>query len=185
MVTKISMASNALILLGDAPISSFDGAGAGAQAMDSLYESTYLDLITSSNWGFARKQQDLSQNALPPVFDNYQYSYNLPADQLIIHGLKSNLDYYIYEGGLLYTNDNAAQLDYYIRPSEANLPPYFVKLVEVTLAARAAMAVTDRTTLAAEMHSQAQEQMMRAMGIDAQNDTNEAIRDNPFVDVRG
>jgi len=185
MTTKISIASNALLLLGDAPISSFSDTGAGAQAMANLYETTYLDMIAASDWSFARKQQQLSQNTTPPKFDNFQYSYNLPADLLTAHGLRSNLEYVIYEGGLLYTNDSKAELDYFARPDEASLPPYFVKLMEEQLAARAAMAVTDRTTLAQQKTADAQRQLFLAMSIDAQNDTNEAIRSSPFTEVRG
>jgi len=171
--------------LGDAPISSFEGAGAGAQVMSNLYESTYLDMITSTPWGFTKKQQNLSQNTTPPTFDNYQYSYTIPADALTLFGLRSNMDYYTYEGKLIYTNDSSAQLEYFIKPNEGDLPPYFVRLMEAELAARAAMAVTDRSTLAAEMRNQADAQWVRAAGIDAQNDTNEAIRSSPFTEVRG
>jgi len=185
MASKIDMASNALLLLGDRPISSFEGAGAGAQAMANLYEPTYLDMITSSNWGFAKKQQVLSQNATPPVFDNYQYSYTIPNDAIRIHGLRSNMEYYTYEGDLIYTNDSGAELEFFIRPSEGDLPPYFVKLMELELAARSCMAVTDRVELYAQMRNEADNQWIRAVGVDAGNDTNEAIRSNPFIEVRG
>lgn len=179
------MASNALILLGDNPISSFDETGAGARAMSNLYENTYLDLVTSNPWTFSRKQLLLSKNTTPPIFDNFAYSYNLPADSLSVYGLLSNMDYRIYSGNLLYTNDNNAQLDYFIRPSEGDIPPYFEKLVTDTLAARAAMAVTDRVTLAQQMEAQATSQMYAAMSVDAQNDTNEAVVSSPFIEVRG
>lgn len=185
MTTKISMASNALILLGDNPISSFSETGAGARVMANLYESTYLDLVTANPWTFSRKQQLLSQNVTPPVFDNFQYSYNVPSDALSVYGLRSNMEYHLYEGGLLYTNDSKAELDYFIRPSEANLPPYFVRLVEETLAARAAMGVTDRVTLAQQKDADARDQWFRAISVDSQNDTNPAIVSSPFTEVRG
>ena len=178
------MSSNALVLLGDKPISSFAGAGAGAQAMSNLYESTYLDLVTSNPWTFARKQLLLSKNATDPTFDNYSTSYNLPPDHVTIYGLRSGLDYTIYSGGLLYTNDTKAELDYFIRPDEGDIPAYFQVLVEKTLAARAAMAVTDRASLAAEMQDRAQEKWYKAISVDAQNDTNEAVRSSPFTEVR-
>jgi hypothetical protein len=185
MATKIGMSSNALVRLGDSPISSFDGGGAGAQALANLYESTYLNLVTSNTWSFARKQLSLSQNVLSPTFDNYAYSYNLPSDMLIAHGLRSNAEYKIYKGNLLYTNDSVAEFEYFARPDEGDIPAFFEVLVEITLAARAAMAVTDRNTLAAEMNSLASKQLLIAMGIDAHNDTNEAVRSSPFTEVRG
>jgi hypothetical protein len=185
MATKIEMAANALILLGDNPIESFDDNSAGAEAMANLYETTYLDLLTQAPWGFARKQQLLSQNATPPTFDNYAYSYNLPSDAISIYGLRSNLEYHLYEGGLLYTNDSKAELDFFIRPNEGDLPPYFVKLMEETLAARAAMAVTQDLQTYQLKAQDAAAQLLIAMGIDAQNETNEAVRSSPFIEVRG
>jgi len=47
MTTKIEIASNALILLGDKPISSFSEQGAGPQAAANLYEPIYLNMATS------------------------------------------------------------------------------------------------------------------------------------------
>ena len=184
MATKIGMSSNALVMLGDSPISTFDNAGAGAQALSNLYESTYLDLVTSSNWSFARKQLQLSQNTTPPVFDNFEFSYAVPPDMLMAQGLRSNLEYRIYENKLLYTNDSKAEFTYFSRPDEGELPPYFVLLVEVSLAAVAAMAVTDNTALASEFRIRATSQYLQAIGIDAQNDTNQAIQSNPFIEVR-
>jgi len=183
MASKIDMASNALLLLGDAPIASLDEDGAGAQVMSNIYEPTYLGLISQNIWGFARKQAELSQNVASPLFD-YQYSYTLPADQLRLIALASRFEYQVYENKL-YTDDNAAKIDYIVRPDEGNLPPYFVELMQLQLAANAAMAVTDRANLAAEMQGRARNQYLIAMGADAQNDTNIAIKSSPFIEVRG
>ncbi len=40
MASSIDIASNALILIGDSPISSFEDPGAGAQAASNLYLET-------------------------------------------------------------------------------------------------------------------------------------------------
>lgn len=184
MATKIGMCSNALLLLGDRPISSFSDNTAGAQVMANLYENTYRDLCTAQPWSFARKQLQLSQNVTDPVFDSYQYSYNLPNDYLAAIGLRDGGEYRIYAGGLLYTNVSPAEFEYIARPSEGTLPPYFEKLVTDTLAARAASAVTDRTSMIDMMAAQAQDQLLRAMAIDAQNDTNRAIYSSPFTECR-
>lgn len=184
MATKIKMAANALLILGDRPIDSFEDNTAGAQAMANLYEVVYLDLVTSTPWSFCRKQRLLSKNTTPPVFDSYQYSYNLPSDFQQAIGLRSGNDYTLYEGKKLYTNDSAAELEYIIRPNEGDLPGYFVKLVEDTLAARACMAVTDNASLLAQLKDEAFSQLLKARGLDAQADTNMAIRSSPFTEVR-
>lgn len=184
MATKLEMASNALLLLGDEPITDFLGKGAGTVAMDQLYETTYVAMLTSANWGFSRTQLILVENVTPPLIDSFRFSYDLPADQIAILGLRSNQEYKLYTGDLLYTNDSAPELDYFLRTPEAQLPAYFVKLMEIELAARACIAVTDNASRAEALRSQARDEWFVAAGIDAHNDTNEAIVSSPFTEVR-
>ncbi len=185
MTTKIEIASNALILLGDKPISSFSEQGAGPQAAANLYEPIYLNMATSHSWGFSKKQLQLSQNVTPPPFDNYRYSYNLPADMIQAFGLRSNMDYEIFAGGLLYTNDSKAEFTYQIRPDEALVPPYFAWLISVELSKYLAMPVTDRAEVLSNGAVLSQEQWLLAINLDSQSDTNEAVRSSPFTEVRG
>ena len=183
MASKIDIASNALLLLGDTPIASFDEAGAGPQSVANLYELNYLRCVQSHLWGFSRKQQDLSQNVVAPLF-GYQYSYALPADMLKATYLESQLDYQIYQT-TLYTNDSSAQLDYMTRPDEGIIPAYFEDYVTNSLAAMVSIAVTDRATLIDRMENRAISSFRHASAIDSQSDTNIAIKDNPLIDVRG
>ena len=61
MPSNIDIASNALILIGDNPINSFDEPGAGAQAAAALYPETKKRLLSEHPWGFALKQQRLNK----------------------------------------------------------------------------------------------------------------------------
>ena len=67
MVSAIQLASNALLLLGHDPISSFTESTAGAQIASNLYETTYESLLTQHRWRFASKQAIASILALSLV----------------------------------------------------------------------------------------------------------------------
>lgn len=183
MASKIGMASNALVLLGDSPISSFDDGGAGATALANLYESTYTDLLTSHHWRFARKMLDLSKKSSSPLF-GYDSAYALPSDCLRIIQLESGMNYEVV-GDELHTDDASAQLKYIYRVDEGDIPPYFEQLVQFQLAAVASLAVTDRTNLYQTMAAEADRQFQKAAGVDSQESTTVAIQNNPLVDVRG
>jgi len=57
MPSAIDFSSNALLLVGDNPISSFTEPGAGAQAAANLYPQVKQKLLAYTNWSFALKQQ--------------------------------------------------------------------------------------------------------------------------------
>jgi len=185
MASKIDIASNALLLLGDSPITSFSEGGTGATVMANIYEPTYRAMLASHPWNFAQKQQQLSQLVGKPLFDRkYRYRYAMPPDYIRIIRLESQHEYQIV-GEEIHTNDNQAKIQYVYEISEGDLPPYFVVLMEYQLAAKAAMAVTDRSTLADMMMAKAMNQFSQSTAIDSQNDTTVAIQDNPFISIRG
>ena len=61
--SKIQLISNALILLGDAPIASLSAAGAGAIAGANLYDASYDNMLSMHRWRFASKVATLSRLA--------------------------------------------------------------------------------------------------------------------------
>ena len=60
MPSSIDIASNALLLIGDNPISSFDDPGAGAKVAANLYPETKKRMLSEHPWSFALKQQRLN-----------------------------------------------------------------------------------------------------------------------------
>ena len=76
MASDIDIASNALILIGDNPISSFTEPGAGATAAANLYPVTYEQLLSEHPWTFALKEQKLNQlSQQPDALTNWRYAY--------------------------------------------------------------------------------------------------------------
>lgn len=81
--SKVQLSSNALILLGDSPISSFTEEGAGAVTASNLYESSYLSILSSHRWNFATKKATLAKlTALPK--NEYKYQFQMPTDMVLL-----------------------------------------------------------------------------------------------------
>ena len=81
MSSDIEISSNALILIGDNPISSFTEPGFGATAAANLYAGTYEAILSEHPWTFALKEQYLSRLSQQPDQEtNYTYAFQIPSD---------------------------------------------------------------------------------------------------------
>lgn len=182
MATDISMSSNALLLIGHETINSFTDAGAGARAAANLYTPIYEDAITSYPWRFAIGKVTLSQLAADPL-NEWSNAFQLPGDLLLTYRTYPRSTFEIYEDKL-YTDQETVEIDYWFKPVETTLPPYFVKLMQYLLAAEFAISVTDNRSLAESFTKMADRQRLVAMNRDSQGRTNNAIESAPFIEVR-
>lgn len=138
-MSAVSIASNALLLLGAQPISSFNDGSTPSTIAANLYETSYLSLLTNHIWRFATKKAQLARLVETPI-DGYSYAYQIPSDSIKITSCTS-LNYQIFEDQL-HTNDSEVFIDYTHRVDENKLPPYFKKLLEFFLASQFAVSVT-------------------------------------------
>jgi len=79
--TPVSICSNALLMLGDTPISSFDGSTKVASLADALYDSTRDSILRVHPWNCAVKRVTLNPDAEAPAFD-FARQFTLPGDFL-------------------------------------------------------------------------------------------------------
>lgn len=182
MATDISMSSNALLLIGHSTINSFSDAGAGARAASNLYQTVYEDAITSYPWRFAMGKKALSKLVDSPL-NEWTNAFQLPTDLLLTYRTYPRSDFEIYEDKL-YSDQDSIEIDYWFKPEETSLPPYFVKYVQYLLAAEFAISVSDNRTLAEVFDAKAQQQGLIAQNRDSQGRTNNAIESSPFIEVR-
>ena len=182
MATDISMSSNALLLIGHSTINSFTDAGAGARAASNLYDTVYEDAITSYPWRFAMGKVALSKLVDSPL-NEWTNAFQLPGDLLLTYRTYPRSVFEIYEDKL-YSDQDSIEIDYWFKPSEASLPPYFVKYMQYLLAAEFAISVTDNRTLADTFNTKSAQQALIAMNRDSQGRTNHAIESSPFIEVR-
>jgi hypothetical protein len=185
MATKIDIASNALLLIGDVPISAFTEPGAGAQVAANIYEDTYASVLASHPWSFAFKEQRLSRlTQVPDQETNYSYAHQVPVDLIRLWAILPHSDYVIV-GGLLYSNQPDLLARYIYRVMEQDLPAQVIKAVEYKLAADFAIAITEDEKKNALYEQKFLRQLAMARSIDSQGRPQESVIDSPFVDVRG
>lgn len=180
--SSIQISSNALILLGHAPISSFDEPGAGPQAASNLYEQTYLSLLTTHRWRFATKKVQLARLSETPL-NGFSYQFQLPSDLLYLIKKEVGFDYEVY-GDKLFSNNQTESIDYIYRVNEDKLPPYFIKTFEFFLASQLAIPVVGNTSRAEYYQGQYEMQLRRAKFADSTQRPQDSFSYNPYVDVR-
>lgn len=160
--TKLSISSDALIMLGAAPLSSFSDGTDEAQVADRLYDDVRDTLIMQYPYSWTIKKTKLSRLADAPI-NEWKYKYALPGDilgnpkALFINGGSGGRparDFEIYSGGL-YTNYEQVWIDYQFLPEPAIFPQYFTRLLKTALAAEFAEPITDQITKADYFHNRA------------------------------
>jgi len=184
MPSSIDIASNALLLVGDNPISSFDDPGAGAQAAANLYPETKKRLLSMHPWSFALKQQRLNRlSETPDILTNFNNAFQLPTDLIRIWNMQLRGDY-ILIGNLLFSNQTELLATYVFDVDEVNMPPHVVKSLEYLLAADFSISVTEDATKAGLYEQKAINAIGQAMAIDSQGRPQRGIIDSPLIDVR-
>jgi len=184
MATYIDIASNALILIGDNPISSFNDPGAGAQAAGNLYRDTYRQLLAMHPWTFALKEQRLSRLSQGPDPETgFQFAFQIPSDHIRTWAVLP-VSNYSAVGDLLYSNHNDLLMRYVFQVEETELPSHFTKTLEYVLAREFAQLVTESTSKSAYFEELYRKSLASALSVDGQGQTATPIIDSPFVDVR-
>lgn len=180
--SAISLASNALILLGHPPISDFNEPGAGAQAASNLYESCYTNLLSLNRWRFATKKVKLSRLTASPA-NEYKYQFQLPDDLIYLIRTVENVDYEVYEDKL-YCNSTSISVDYTYRVNESSLPPYFVKAFQYLFASELAIPVVGNSTREQEYTAKFDKQYVRAVYLDSSQRPSDEMQGSAYNDVR-
>ena len=184
MASAIDIASNALLLIGDSPISSFTEAGAGAQAAANLYPQTKEMVLSYHPWTFAMKEQQLSRlSQAPDTRTNYKYAYRVPTDLIRLWALFPYSNYVII-GTNIYSNEESLLARYVYDVPETNIPAHCVKAMEYQLASEFSISVTEDENKAGLYQNKANSQLAKASNIDSQGQPQEAIKSSPFVEAR-
>jgi len=184
MPSKIDLVSNALILIGDAPINTLTGNSRAQQVASNLYDSIVQFELTKFPWGFARKKQQLSLTTDTPVDNEFRNIFQLPSDNLMLIKVYPN-NHYRLIGDKLYTNSpGPLYADYVYNVPESEWPPYFAKMVEYALAKDFATSVRDSSASRQEMSAEYLNASRMARYTDSQQHPQDPIQHTPFAQVR-
>jgi len=174
-VTKVDIASRALIMMGAQPISSFSDDSTEALVVNNIYEEIVESSLTRHRWRFATGQKQLSLLADAPV-GRYTYAYQMPTNPLV---LKINA---------VTVNDYGSQstviMDYIFRQDESQFPPYFRLALEFQLASVFAGSIARDSGMIREFGDRAERQYLIAKNTDSQETTANKLDTNRYLNLR-
>lgn len=184
--TAVSICSNALLMLGDRPIASFDEDQDRARLASNLWPQVRDFVLRSHPWNCAITRVALAPDVTPPAFD-WAHQFTLPPDFLkaLSLGEMGREGEFRIEGRKLLCDDNPALLRYVF--ANDNPGTYDTMLVEAMtseMAHRMAYAITQSASMVDAMAQKAMMVMRRARAVDGQDDTPEQLGDNPIFAAR-
>jgi hypothetical protein len=184
--TDLSICSDALILLGAAPLSSFTEGTDAAQACDRLYPDLRDSLLSRYPFSWSYIKVQLGRLSNTPI-NEFKYAYGLPGNML--SGVQAvfetsstnqqpiNDGWEIY-GQEFYTNLESVYIDYQESVDESKMPHYFVQLLRTALASELAITITDQPTKADYFRT-------LAFGTPGENGRGGLFREAVNIDSRG
>lgn len=186
MATEVSICSNALVSLGDRPISSFDDATDSALAASNLYPDARNALLRSHPWNCCIKRVVLAPNVAAPTF-SYAYAFLLPSDWIRTLAVGEDgyeVDHRM-EGRNVLCNDAALSLRYVYRNEDpASWDASLVKAMTLAMKAELAYAITKSQSVADSAKAELQAFLKQARAVDGQDNPPETLGDFPLLAAR-
>jgi len=198
--TALTICSDALLMLGAKPISSFDEGTDEASVANRLYSDIKNQAIVTYPWSFSFKKTSIARLITTPT-NEYRYEYQLPGDRLAAPrnvydsnavGIPPRKEYRIM-GNKLLTDYEQVYIDYQYSVPEYDLPQYFVQLLKYMVTWHLALPITDQTEKSQYWQSVAIGSpaengrggyLRQAMNIDGLNQPTNAINDFSLIAVR-
>lgn len=181
MSSKFDIISQALVLIGESPISSFSEGTAGTVA-NQLYDITYEGLLTKHRWRFAIGKQALSKLSSTPL-NEWKNAFQIPSELLLVIKSYPRTTFEVYEDQI-YANVESLSIDYLYKPDEGRLPAYFVEALAARLAEVICIPITNNQSLKESMAELSVRRFNEAAYADSQGRFPSAIQSRPFIDVR-
>ncbi len=198
--TALSICSDALLMLGAKPISSFDEGTDEASVANRLYPDIKDQAILMYPWSFSYKKTSIARLITTPI-NEYRYEYQLPGDRLtspraIYDTSSTNVpprkEYRII-GDKLLADYEEVYIDYQYSVPEYEMPSYFVQLLKYMMTWHLALPITDQTDKSQYWQSVATGSpaengrggyLRQAMNIDGAGNPTNAINDFSLISVR-
>ena len=190
-VTKVDIASRALIMIGSNPISSFTDDTTEALVTNNIYEEIIESTLCRARWRFATEQQQLSLLANAPT-GRYEYAYQIPTSPQCLQIISItendiNIQYARY-GDKIFVDGHGSQskliMDYIFRQDESEFPPYFRLAVEYKLASVFAGAIARDSAMVREFDNLAERQILIARNTESAETTTKKLATDRFINER-
>ena len=187
-LTALELCSRALLRLGAQAIASLEEGTAEAEIAAGLYPGTRDALLSAHPWSFATGQDTLPRLEAVPAAD-FRHAFQLPAGFLRAlsaggPGAGRGLTYRLLEDRL-HADADRVTLTYVFRPDEAVFPAFFAAALVARLSAEFCIPLTENTSRAQLLASQAEAELRAARRADSQQATTRAIGNFPLIAARG
>lgn len=189
MATDVEICSNALMLLGDAPIASLSETTPRAIICANVYPIAKRDVLRSHPWNCAIKRVVLAPLAAAPVGGEWAAQFTLPGDCLRVLdcGVYGEEDYQL-EGNKLLADTTTLVLRYIADIGEnvfdSNLVGVMVKRMAMDLAYPITKSSSLMESLRQEYHARGVGTLARAKAVDGQEYPSQNYGDSPVIAVR-
>ncbi len=168
--SKVNMISNAIALLGHAPITSLIGGDQMVVAAEQAFDMLLPAVLAQNNWRFATQIQQLSQSIeVPPI--PWQTIYLLPAGWLKTIRVYPNIYVWdIYENSKVYAQYSGDWfMEYVFQPDISKLPPHFVQYFVYEIAAYLGLSSAQRPDFYAPLEAKRTTAYAMCAAVEAQN----------------
>ena len=186
MASFVEIASNALRLLGDDPITSFGDDTERARLVNAIHEEMRDEVTRAAVWNCCKARQVLAALTETPAF-GWGYYHQLPGDSLRVVDVLSGdtrIDHTI-EGRRLMTDVSTVNLIYLKRVTDPNdLDVLFISALTARIAAELALPVSGSNTVATAMWTAYEKKVKEARTIDSQEGTPANLDAQSIMDAR-
>lgn len=168
--SKENIISNAIALLGHAPIISLTNGDQMVVAAEQAFDMLLPAVLAQNNWRFATQIQQLSESVeIPPV--PWQTIYLLPAGWLKTIRVYPNIYVWdIYENSKVYAQYSGQWfMEYVFQPDISKLPPHFVQYFVYEIAAYLALSSAQRPDFYAPLEAKRTTAYAMCAAVEAQN----------------
>lgn len=183
--TDVSICSNALLRLGDAPFSSFNESGDRVTLARNTYPSMRDALLGTHPWNFATKRAVLSPDETAPAFE-YSARFLLPGGCLRVLSVSTSTNArpdYIIEDGYVLMDADECRLRYIYRAPEAKWDALFVEYMTEAMRRIFAYPITGGQSLEANILAIAEEFGRKARAVDGQENPPETVGDEALFNA--
>lgn len=184
MTSSVQICSNALLELGDSPISSFDESNDRTRLVVNLYEQKRDRVLRLNDWKCATKRIILSPDVTAPAFE-WAYRFALPDDwlrTLSVGETRDDQDDYEQEGRHLLMNRNVCYLRYIWRnEDEATWDSLLIDAMTKVMVAALTYPITKSTSKQATDEEIVKRVLAEARNVDAVDNPLERLGDYPLL----
>lgn len=184
--SKVQIASNALLLLGDNPINSFDEDSDRARLASNLWDNARQAILRRHPWNCAIKRVALAPDSTAPAFD-WAYQFPLPGDWLrtLYVGQARAPDPYKIEGRMILSDANPLYLEYVFDNEDvASWDAMLAEAMQRYMAFSMAYPITKSNTTRDSIYKEMELLFRDARTVDGQENPPEDAGDYPLIQAR-